>query len=122
MNRARLRAVRGSQGSVTAEVALALPGLMIVVFTLVLGVVLAGQQIRCRDAASAVARAIARDEPPEVVQQLVREAMPSGARYRVETVDGSVRVHVEWRLPAGAGPLARMAPVAGADAVAAVEK
>lgn len=120
--RARLRAVRGAQGSVTAEVALALPGLLIVVFTLILGVVLAGQQVRCRDAASAVARAIARGESPATVQRLADAAMPAGASYRADTIEGRVRVRVEWRLPSSAGPVARWAPAAQATSVAEVER
>jgi len=119
---ARLRAARGAQGSVTAEVALALPGLLIVVFALILGVVLAGQQVRCRDAASAVARAIARGESAATVERLAESAMPSGANYQVDSIEGRVRVRVEWRLPSSVGPVARWAPAAQATSVAEVEQ
>jgi predicted transcriptional regulator len=59
-----------SRGSVTAEVALALPGVIIAAYLMMLGLVVVGQQVRCHSAASAVARAVARFESPAAVDRL----------------------------------------------------
>ena len=120
--RARLRAVRGSRGSVTAEVALALPALLLVTFALVVGVVIAAQQVRCQDAASAVARAIARGEDPIDVERLLEVSAPTGAVYRARSDADQVTVRIEWHLPSAVGPIARWAPTVNAESVASVEQ
>lgn len=79
---------RGEGGAVTAEVAVVLPVLLAM---LVFGVWMAGvviENIRCIDAARDVARAVARGEPPQSAQQLVRRTAPVGATFSI-TRDGS---------------------------------
>lgn len=78
---------RAECGAVTAEVAVVLPVLLAI---LVFGVWMAGvviQNIRCIDAARDVARAVARGEPPQSAQQLVRRTAPEGATFSI-TEDG----------------------------------
>ena len=83
-----------SRGSVTAEVALALPGVIIAAYLMMLGVVVVGQQVRCHSAASAVARAVARFESPAAVDRLAQQALPAGAQWVTSTSDELVTVNV----------------------------
>ena len=108
-----------SRGSVTAEVALALPGVIIAAYLMMLGVVVVGQQVRCHSAASAVARAVARFESPAAVDRLAQQALPTGAQWVTSTSDELVTVNVTWTLPTTS--LARWFPAVRARAVAPVE-
>ncbi|MDO5698125.1 MAG: TadE family type IV pilus minor pilin [Dermatophilus congolensis] len=75
---------RRDSGFVTAELAVALPAVVLVlVFAVaVLGLVL--DQIRCVDAARLAARAVARGDTTSAVVTLAREAAPEGARVDVK--------------------------------------
>jgi len=108
-----------SRGSVTAEVALALPGVIIAAYLMMLGVVVVGQQVRCHSAASAVARAVARFESPAAVDRLAQQALPAGAQWVTSTSDELVTVNVTWALPTTS--LGGWFPVVRARAVAPVE-
>ena len=108
-----------SRGAVTAEVALALPGVIIAAYLMMLGLVVVGQQVRCHSAASAVARAVARFESPAAVDRLAQQALPAGAQWVAETSDELVTVNVTWALPTTS--LARWFPTVSARAVAPVE-
>jgi len=55
-------ALNAERGSVTAEFALAMPAVALVLICCLSGVQLAGLQIRLQDAAAAAARSLARDE------------------------------------------------------------
>jgi Flp pilus assembly protein TadG len=103
---------------VTAETALALPAL-VVVLTAVLGtgqVLLA--QVRCVDAARAAARAAARGDSSDAVTDLARRLAPGGST--VTLTDGVETVEV--RVRAGVRVAVAVPPVAvGASAVAARE-
>jgi hypothetical protein len=109
-----------SRGSVTAEVALALPGVIIAAYLMMLGLVVVGQQVRCQSAASAVARAVARFESPAAVDRLARQTMPAGAQWVSSGSDELVTVIVTWKLPATS--LGRWFPTVRARAVAPVEQ
>ncbi|WP_194291596.1 TadE family type IV pilus minor pilin, partial [Cumulibacter manganitolerans] len=61
--------VRGDRGMVTAETALALPALVIVLGGLLTVIVAVSAQLRCVAAAREGARAAARGEPAAVVRQ-----------------------------------------------------
>jgi|GEM_PF-2200378 len=108
-----------SRGSVTAEVALALPGVIIAAYLMMVGLVVVGQQVRCHSAASAVARAVARFESPAAVDRLAQQALPAGAQWVTSTSDELVTVNVTWVLPTTS--LGRWFPVVRAQAVAPVE-
>ena len=110
---------RRDRGAVTAELAVALPSLVVL-----LGVVLAvGQlmlaQLGCVDAARAAARLAARGEPAGRVSAAVAAAAPAGADMTLTRGGGEVRVTVtaEVRLPLPAAPAVALA----ATAVAADE-
>lgn len=82
------------RGSVTAELALGLPAvvLALVVVLLVGGAALA--QVRCGDAARAGARAAALGEDPATVVALAQELAGPDAQVTVTTADGWARVTV----------------------------
>ncbi|WNM29273.1 TadE family type IV pilus minor pilin [Streptomyces sp. Li-HN-5-11] len=71
------------QGFVTAEAAMVLPVLVLVVTTLVWGLMVVLAQIECVDAARVGARAAARQDPDGAVTEVVREAAPRGATVTV---------------------------------------
>jgi hypothetical protein len=106
-------------GTVTAELAVALPGVVLLATALVVtGQAVIGE-VRCTDAARAGARLAARGEPEPAVRAEAARRAPRGARVSVQVAAGEVRVLVT--APLG-GPL----PGGGAltmrgSAVAAVE-
>ncbi|MEW1682907.1 TadE family type IV pilus minor pilin [Streptomyces sp. NPDC093594] len=90
---------RGDRGFVTAESALVLPVLVLFVTALVWGLLVVAAQIQCVDAARAGARAAARQDPPDAVSEVAREAAPAGARVTVSRDAEQVRVTVVARAP-----------------------
>lgn len=96
------------RGSVTVELALALPALVALLFVMLWAVGLAGSSMVCADAARAGARAAARGESPDVVAALVRRLAPAGATVATNRAGAAVSVRVTirsripgpWRLPA----------------------
>jgi hypothetical protein len=89
------------RGSVTAEIAVALPALVLVIAVALWGVSVAAAQVACVDAARAGARAAARGEPLPAVRSVVARAAPPGARVTIRR-DGElteVSVRVELRPP-----------------------
>lgn len=101
----------------TAEAAVAIPTLVLLVTMLLCGVMASAGYIQCVDAASAGARAVARGESPSGVRQAVNSAAPSGARVRTVRKGELVRVHVEGRITG----LETFAVHLSADAVALAE-
>ncbi len=88
----------------TAEAAVVIPALVVLVAGLLWGLMAAVTRIQCVDAARAGARAAARGETDDGVARAVRSAAPPGARTKV-TKDGElVRVAVRART-VGPGPL-----------------
>jgi hypothetical protein len=92
---ARARSRNREAGYVTAETALLLPVLLGFGYALTMLVVLAGDQIRCADAAWETARALARGSPHSAVMSLVGQYAPTGSSATVHEADGSVTVDVE---------------------------
>ena len=88
------RGARGQRGSVTAETAIVLPVvvLLLIAGMWAIGVVVAN--IRCVDAARDVARAVARGEPPETARAIGERAAPPGADIEVNRTDSDVAVRV----------------------------
>ncbi len=76
-----------------------LPVLVLVMAALVWGLMAVAAQIKCVDAARAGARAAARQDPPDAVVEVTREAAPAGARITVRRDAGQVRVTVVARAP-----------------------
>ncbi len=91
---------------VTAETAVVLPVLLLVLAGAVAAVTVVGAQLRCVDAAREAARAAARGEPAAVVASLVAEAAPDGALVDVGGTGDAVRVTVSADVaPLGPVPL-----------------
>ncbi|MGV9991090.1 TadE family type IV pilus minor pilin [Streptomyces sp. NPDC003374] len=84
----------GDRGFVTAEAAMVLPVLVLVVTALVWGLLVVLAQIGCVDAARAGARAAARQDPDGAVTALARGVAPRGARVTVAREGDQVRVVV----------------------------
>jgi Flp pilus assembly protein TadG len=94
---------------VTAEVAVALPALILVMALSIWGVVAASTQIACTDAARSGARAAARGEPISMVRARVARSLPAGASVRVQR--DSQRTRVEIAAPVEAPASANLPPL-----------
>ncbi|MFF0575225.1 TadE family type IV pilus minor pilin [Streptosporangium saharense] len=94
---------RGSRGSVTAETAVALPALVVVLAAALWAVTVAGARLECVDAARAGARAASRGESLERVRSGVLAAAPAGARVTVTRGPETTRVEVSVTVTPGWG-------------------
>jgi Flp pilus assembly protein TadG len=111
----RVRAVvpggrrRGDDGTATAEMAVVLPALAIVLVFALWSVAAVTAQLRCVDAALVAARALARGESSEMSVAAARTSAPAGARILVSRSGDLVVVEVRAtaRLP---GPWAHALP------------
>jgi Flp pilus assembly protein TadG len=91
---------------VTAETAVVLPVLLLVLAGVVAAVIVVGAQLRCVDAAREGARAAARGEDTAVVTALAGRAAPVGSVITVGGGAEEVRVAVTARIaPLGPVPL-----------------
>ena len=88
----------GDAGSVTAELALGLVTVLLVLAAVLsVGIVAAGQ-LRCVDAAGAGARAAARGDDPAAVRRLATHLAGEGARVQTTRDGDVVRVSVTRRV------------------------
>ncbi|WP_244523800.1 TadE family type IV pilus minor pilin [Blastococcus sp. DSM 46786] len=114
---------RGEAGMVTAETAVVLPVLLLVLAGAVAAVTVVGAQLRCVDAAREGARAAARGEDAAVVAEWAGRAAPAGARTGLTGSGDEVRVTVAaevrplgplpWRVTVVAEAVAWREPAAG---------
>lgn len=88
---------RGERGMATAEFAVVLPAVVLVLALSWGAMGLAWDQIRCVDAARAGARAAARGDSPGAVMLVAGRAAPSGALVSVEPRGDFVQVSVVSR-------------------------
>ncbi|MFV2173978.1 TadE family type IV pilus minor pilin [Actinomadura sp. LOL_016] len=102
----------------TAEVAVALPSLVLVTAIVLWGMTAVSTQLTCNDAARTGARAAARGESLTAVRALVVKAVPEGATVKV-TRDAAT-VHVDVSVPVDA-PAELPALTIRAHAAAATE-
>lgn len=79
---------------VTAELAAALPAVGLVLVLALSAVSTVSDQVRCIDAARAVARAVARGDADSAAVALGRRLAPAGARIDVSSAGGAVAVTV----------------------------
>ncbi|WP_330174413.1 pilus assembly protein TadE [Streptomyces sp. NBC_01498] len=107
----------GDRGAVTAEAALAVPGLVVFVAALLWALTAASAQIQCVDAARAGARAAARSEPRATAVEAARSAAPAGAEITLGRSADLWRVRVEAPTPGPRG----IALTLAAEAVAPAE-
>ena len=113
--------VRGAErGSATAEAAVALPALVLVLAAALSALDLGVSQVRCVDAATTAARLLARGEDPLNARQRALAGTPPGARMQVERQGDSVRVTVTAPRPRGLGGW-DLVPEPGAVAEAVLE-
>jgi Flp pilus assembly protein TadG len=100
---------RGDDGTATAEMAVVLPALAIVLVFALWSVATVTAQLRCVDAALVTARALARGESSEMSLAAARASAPAGARILVSRSGDLVVVEVRAtaRLP---GPWAKALP------------
>ncbi|PDP88475.1 hypothetical protein CQJ94_06735 [Glycomyces fuscus] len=102
------------RGSATAEAAMVLPALLLVLGVALGAVQAASAQLSCADAARVGARALARGEPHDRARALALSAAPAGADVRLAEDGGMARVTVRAEPLLGPGiPL----PVDGSAAV-----
>lgn len=97
------RVPHGERGSVTAETAIVLPVVVVLlaVATWVIGLVVT--HIRCLDAARDVARAVARGEPAEEARRIGLRSAPAGSAIELRRSGDDVTAAV--RSPAVALPV-----------------
>ncbi|MFJ4549768.1 TadE family type IV pilus minor pilin [Streptomyces sp. NPDC088817] len=94
MRARRAERVGDDAGFVTAEAAMVLPVLVLVVTTLVWVLLVVLAQIQCVDAARAGARAAARQDPEGSVTRVARDVAPHGATVTVTRRGDHVHVLV----------------------------
>lgn len=90
--------MRNESGSVTAETAVVLPTLMVMLALALWMLAAAGARIECIDAARAAARAAARGEALPAVHSAAERATPRDARVTINRADGRVRVTIRSRV------------------------
>lgn len=116
----RRSAVEG--GYVTAETAVVLPVLLVVLAMAVWVLAAVGAQLRCTDAAGVGARSAARGDSAQQVDQATRAAAPAAARVDVAVGAELVEVRVTARVrPFGAALSALPSVEVSGRAVAARE-
>jgi Flp pilus assembly protein TadG len=111
---------RRDRGSVTAETAVVLPALVIVLAASLWAVAVVGMRLQCVDAARAGARAAARGEPPDAVRAAVARSAPADAKVDVSSGGEIARVEVSLRIEPPWGPALPAVDVK-ASAVSALE-
>lgn len=116
------RCAESDRGFVTAETAIVLPVLLLLLGVALWSIAVAGARLRCIDAARAGARAAARGEAAASVVAAAEAAGPAGAVVRVRRSGDRVTVVVQARVGPVSGVLASVpAPVVAATAVAVAE-
>lgn len=106
----------------TAETAVVLPVLMLLLGAALWLIAIAGARLRCVDAARDGARAAARGESPVAVVAAAEAAGPAGAVVQIRRSGDRVVVVVRARVGPVSGVLASVpAPVVAATAVAEAE-
>ncbi len=106
---------RGESGSVTAELALALPTLMLIIAVGIWMQSAVALQARCQDAARAGARAAARGDPDAAIRGALGAVLPAGARVAISRSGRQVTVSVQASVPVpgGLSPLVSAPSVTG---------
>jgi hypothetical protein len=114
-----VRWARSDRGSVTAELAVALPAVVVVIGAVLLVVAASTSQMRCADAARAGARAAAIGETDARVREIASHVAGDGTAVTVAR--SGPWVTVTTSRPVGRGPLAAVPLRADARATARVE-
>lgn len=80
---------------VSAELALTIPSILLVLALCLTALALGVDQVRCVDAARVAARAASRGEDPALVQQLASARAPDGSGISIRAGADGVEVQVE---------------------------
>jgi hypothetical protein len=107
-------------GYVTAETAMVLPVLAILLAVGLWAIAVAGAQVRCVDAARDAARAVARGESDASASAAAAAAAPDGARIDVRHDGDRIVVVVSVTVGKGYGPLSAL-PIPTVSATATAE-
>lgn len=99
------KAAAGDRGMATAELAVALPAVVLVIVAGMTAVSVLTAQLRCVDAAREAARAAARGESSAVVHSVASRSGPSGSAVTVAGDDRDVVVTVSAESGGGRGIL-----------------
>ncbi|MGL5860851.1 MAG: TadE family type IV pilus minor pilin [Phycicoccus sp.] len=100
-----MTSARRERGMVTAELAVAVPSVVLVLAVCLAAVDLGVRQVRCVDAAGGAARQLARGDPEAAARQHALSRVPDGSRVAVTRGGGQVTVVVEAPVPALLAPL-----------------
>jgi TadE-like protein len=92
---------QGDRGTVTAEIAVAMPAVVLLIVAVLFCGSAVVSQVRCVDAARAGARSAARGDPPGEVLAQARRLAPPGARIGVSNGGGDVAVTVRSMVTGG---------------------
>ena len=92
------RELSGAGGSVTAETAVLLPVLLVVLAAAISVLACVGAQLRCIDAARSAARVAARGEAPDLVRGTAERLAPPGATVSLVSSADTVEVVVTARV------------------------
>ncbi len=101
---------RDCEGFVTAETAVVLPALMLVLAAVLTVAHGAAVQMAAQDAAAVGARAAARGDPDDAVLRMAGAAAPPGATVLVRRAAGLVRVRVQVAVLPRGGVLGLLGP------------
>lgn len=104
------------RGAVTAELAVALPAVVLLLALLVTGAAAGMTQVRVEGAARAAVRALARGEAAPTVTALALAQAGAGARVSITGAGAEVRVRVEQRVPVVGGVISPLSVAAEATA------
>lgn len=104
------RAGSAEEGAATAELAVALPALVLVLAVALAAVDLGVAGVRCVDAARAAARQLARGEPAATAVDEALRVAPPGSRVTTSISGGRVVVEVTGPLPQLLRPLGGLSP------------
>lgn len=91
----RVQNGRRDRGAITAETAIVLPILVVLLLVGLWAVGVVVANIRCVDAARDVARAVARGEPGDVAKRIGERSAPAGAVVGISRDGTDVRVVVD---------------------------
>ena len=107
----------------TAELALALPTLMLMIAVGIWMQSAVALQARCQDAARAGARAAARGDPDGTIRSALGAAMPAGAQVAISRQGDQVTVSIRASVPVPGGLSALVsAPSVSGSATAIAEQ
>lgn len=112
---ARRSATRGDRGSVTVELAVGLPVVVLILLATLAGVSAVTTKLECVDAARQAARAAARGEPGEAAG---KRAAPAGATVVISVEGDLVRATVRSR----SRPLGGLVPSLHMSATAVAQR